>query len=137
MRLALQALAFALVVALSGGMLMAEDAPAKPKKDPKPATSLKGDVVKVEGTTLVVKIKGAESNIATYASTAVSIYGQDCNIAALKAGMKVTVTPIEGTAAKIVAVTPKPKAEGENKDGAEEPAKAPKAPKGDKPAAGE
>ena len=75
----------------------------------KPAT-LRGTVVKVEGTKVVVKtVTDKEVTVATDEKTVVTIDGKKATVAELKAGMKVVVTPAEGTATKIEATSP-PKA---------------------------
>ena len=89
------------------GVAQAADKPAK-----KPA-GLKGEVVKVDGTNLVIKAgtKGEvkEVTVATDDKTEVTVDGAAGKLADLKPGMKVGVTPETGTATKVVAATPKPK----------------------------
>lgn len=88
------------------------------KADAKKAKNVRGEVVKVDGSKVTVKIKDKEAAsgfkelvIATDANTQVMIEGAPGKLADLKAGQKVTVSPAEGTAAKIVVPKPKEKTE--------------------------
>jgi hypothetical protein len=72
----------------------------------KPAT-LKGTVVKVEGTNVVVKAAGKEVTVATNDKTMVTLDGNAAKVGDLKAGMHVVVTPAEGIATEIKATSPK------------------------------
>ena len=87
----------AAVMGLLAGLAMGAEA--------KPAT-LRGTVVKVEDTKVVVKTATAEATVATDEKTVVTIDGYKAKVAELKAGMKVVVTPAEGTATKIEATSP-------------------------------
>lgn len=85
--------------------------------DPKPAkknAGLRGKVVKVDGTNLVISSgkKGEEKEVtvATDAKTVVTIEGKEGKLADLTAGQRVVVTPPTGTAEKIEVPMPKPKA---------------------------
>ncbi len=79
------------------------------EKAPKP---LKGEVVKVDGKNLVVKVKSKtdpkEVTVLTDNSTVVMIEGVKGALADLKPGQMVNITPADGTATKIE--VPKPKA---------------------------
>jgi len=92
------------VVALLCAVQTVEAAKVKP---------LRGQVVKVDGTNLVIKTgkKGEqkEVTVATDAKTVVTIEGKDGKLADLKAGQKVVVTPDTGTAEKIEVPVPKAK----------------------------
>ncbi len=79
------------------GFCVAEDAPK----------CLAGTVVKVDGANVTVKVADKEVVVVTDEKTAVTVDGKEAKVADLKAGMAVTVTPDTGTAAKIVATTPK------------------------------
>lgn len=87
----------------------AADKPAKPAKK----TTLKGAVVKVDGTKLVVNSgkKGGnkEVTVETDDKTVVTIEGKDAKLADLKPGQHVTITPDTGVAQKIEVPTPKAK----------------------------
>lgn len=65
---------------------------------------LNGAVVKVDGLNLVVnnKVKG-EVTVVTDKDTAITLDGAKATLADLKAGMKVRVSPAEGTAKTITA----------------------------------
>ena len=95
----------AAVMGLLAGLAMGAEA--------KPAT-LRGTVVKVEDTKVVVKTATAEATVATDEKTVVTIDGYKAKVAELKAGMRVTVIPAEGTATKIRAMSA-PKAEPKTK----------------------
>jgi hypothetical protein len=96
----------AAVMGLFAGLAMGAE-------ETKPA-ALHGTVVKVEGTNVVVKTAKAEATVATDEKTVVTIDGQKATVAELKAGMRVTVIPAEGTATKIRAMSA-PKAEPKTK----------------------
>lgn len=106
------------------------DAPAggdKPKPKPK-MSSVKGEVVKVDGTNLIIKTgkegKTQEVTIATDAQTKVTVDKKDATLADVKPGMAVQASPApaEGVAKTIKASTPKPPKEkkDDKKDGAGE-----------------
>jgi len=90
----------------------------------RPARGLRGTIVKVDGTNVVVKTMargGAESKevtVATDDKTAVTIEGKEAKVADLKAGLLVNVTPTEGTATKITATTPTLRGQVASVDGA-------------------
>ena len=102
-----------MAVALSG---FAGAACAQQKKaDDKAKKSVRGEVVKVEGNKLTIKIKDKSAAggtkdivIATDDKTQVGIEGTPSKLSDLKAGQKVVVTPAEGTAVKIQVPKPKP-----------------------------
>jgi len=106
------------VLLLAGCLVMGLACMAAMAADEKPAEqkSLHGKVVKVDGTNLIVSVKerGAkeakEVTVATDDKTVVTLDGKDAKLADLTAGMRVKVTPATGTATKIEAKTPKPKA---------------------------
>ena len=113
---------FASVLALAvAGPVLAADKPAEKPGDKKPAAGaaaekpkakgLKGAVVKVDGTNLVIKAgkEGKETTVSTNNETKVTIEGKDAKLADLKADQVVTVSPAEGTAHTIVVAAPKPK----------------------------
>jgi hypothetical protein len=83
---------------------------ASAAKKPK---ALKGQVVKVDGTNLVIKSgkKGEqkEVTVATDAKTVVTIDGKEGKLADLQEGQRVSITPETGTAETITAMAPKPK----------------------------
>src|SRR5215212_1639317 len=86
-----------------------DDKPATAQKaDDKKPKNVRGEVVKVEGNKVTIKVKDKEVVIATDDKTQVTIEGTAAKVADLKAGQKVVVTPAEGTAVKIQ--VPKPKA---------------------------
>ena len=84
----------------------------KPPKAAKKA-SLKGAVVKVDGTKLVVNNgkKGGDKEVTveTNDKTVVMIEGKEAKLADLKPGQRVTVTPDTGVAEKIEVPIPKAK----------------------------
>jgi hypothetical protein len=91
-------LAVAVVLGLvSFCVAQAEQAPA----------SLTGTVVKVDGANVTVKAAEKEVVVVTDDKTAVTVDGKEAKVADLKAGMTVEITPATGTAAKIVATSPK------------------------------
>ena len=97
----------------------AADPPAKKADDKKAAKkNVRGEVVKIDGSKVTLKIKDKEADsgtkeivIATDANTQVMIEGTPSKLADLKAGQKVVVTPAEGTAVKIAVPKPKEKTE--------------------------
>ena len=97
------------IVAMVSAVHAADDA-AKPKKN----NGLRGKVVKVDGTNLVISSgkKGEEKEVtvATDAKTVVTIEGKEGKLADLTAGQRVVVTPATGTAEKIEVPMRKPKA---------------------------
>jgi hypothetical protein len=109
-------LAAVLAVVLMVGVVNAADAPKPEKK----RAGLRGEVVKVDGTNLVIsagkKDAKKEVTVATDDKTVVTVAGNPGKLADLKAGDRVSVTPETGTATKIEVMAPKA-------------GKAPKAPK--------
>jgi hypothetical protein len=109
-------LAVVAVVAMVGSIVMAQDAPA--------ARGLRGTIVKVEGANVIVKTmargttEAKEVTVATDDKTAVTVDGKEAKLADLKAGMRVNVTPAEGTATKIAASTPTLRGQVTKVDGA-------------------
>lgn len=99
-----QVFAVLVVMALVGVVSGKEAGAAK-----KAPTKINGVVVKVEGTNLVIKQgkEGKEVTVATDEKTEVVIKGQAGKLADLKEGMKVSVSPVTGTAKKIQVFTPK------------------------------
>jgi hypothetical protein len=87
----------------------AADKPAKAAKKAK----LKGEVVKVDGTKLVIKggkkAGNAEITVETDAKTVVTIEGKESKLSDLQPGQHVTITPNTGVAEKIEVPTPKAK----------------------------
>src|SRR4051812_29816624 len=85
----------------------ADDKPAKPAKAEKAAkkAGLKGTVVKVDGTKLVVstgkKTDAKEVTIETTDKTVITVDGQAAKLADLKPGQKVVISPETGAAEKI------------------------------------
>jgi hypothetical protein len=84
---------------------------AKPGKKNKP---LRGTVIKVDGSNLVINAakKGEdkkEVTVATDAKTVITIEGKEGKLADLHEGQKVAITPDTGTAEKIEVPMPKPK----------------------------
>jgi hypothetical protein len=92
------------VVALLCAVQTVEAAKVKP---------LRGQVVKVDGTNLVIKTgkKGEqkEVTVATDAKTVVTIDGKEGKLADLHEGQRVSITPDTGTAETITVAAPKPK----------------------------
>ncbi len=78
------------------------------------ARGLRGTVVKVDGTNVVVKTMAArggeakEVTVATDDKTVVTLDGKEAKLADLKADVYVSVIPVEGTATKITATTEAP-----------------------------
>jgi len=112
-------LALMVAIGLMGfvGPAYAADPPAK-KADAKKAKNLRGEVVKVDGSKITLKVKDKEAAagskeivIATDNNTQVMIEGNPGKLADLKVGQKVVVAPAEGTAAKISVPKPKEKTE--------------------------
>lgn len=97
------------VVAMVSAVYAADSATPKPEKK----KGLKGQVVKVDGTNLVINSgkKGQEKEVtvATDAKTVVTIEGKEGKLADLHAGQRVVVSPDTGTAEKIEVPTPKAK----------------------------
>ncbi|HEV8606828.1 MAG TPA: hypothetical protein VGQ99_15895 [Tepidisphaeraceae bacterium] len=91
----------------------ADPAPPPAKKEEKKAKNVRGEVVKVDGNKVTIKVKDKEVVVTTDDKTEVMIEGSPGKVADLKAGQKVVVTPAEGTATKIA--VPKPKAKAEKK----------------------
>jgi membrane protein implicated in regulation of membrane protease activity len=91
----------------------ADEKPAAKKDDTKKAKNLKGEVVKIDGSAITVKVKDKSGTkdivIATDDKTQVLIEGTPSKLSDLKVGQKVTVTPAEGTATKVVVPKPKEK----------------------------
>jgi len=80
----------------------AADPPAADKKaDEKKAKNVRGEVVKVDGNKITIKVKDKEVVVTTDDKTQVTIEGNAGKVSDLKAGQKVVVTPAEGTATKI------------------------------------
>lgn len=104
----------------------AADKPAKGEKGAKPQ-GVRGEVVKVEGSNLVIKAgkkaDAKEVTIATDDKTVVTIDGQPGKLADIKAGNKVMVTPETGTAVKVVVMTGAAPAKGNKQPAGEKPAK--------------
>src|SRR5258706_12300982 len=87
-------------------MMVSAAVHAADKANPAKKTPLKGTVIKVEGTNLVINPakKGEdkkEVTIATDAKTVVTIEGKEGKLAALHEGKKVAIPPDPGTAEKI------------------------------------
>ena len=101
-------LAVLAILAMVSAVNAADDAP-KPKNN----KGLRGKVVKVDGTNLVItsgkKGEEKEVTVATDAKTVVTIEGKEGKLADLTAGQRVVVTPPTGTAEKIEVPMPKPK----------------------------
>jgi hypothetical protein len=96
---------FGLLIAIGlmgfvGHAYAADPAPDK-KADEKKAKNIRGEVVKVDGNKVTIKVKDKEVVVATDDKTQVTIEGNPGKVADLKAGQKVVVTPAEGTATKI------------------------------------
>jgi hypothetical protein len=110
--------ALAIVGMVSVSAVRAEDpkpVTPKPAKADKPAkgTGIRGKVVKVDGTNLVVttgkKGQETEKTVVTDDKTVVTIEGKEGKLADLKAGQVVRITPDTGTATKIEVPMPKAK----------------------------
>ena len=87
---------------------------ADPAKPGKKAKGLRGTVIKVDGTNLVINSakKGEdkkEVTVATDAKTVVTIEGKEGKLADLHEGQRVSITPDTGTAETISVAAPKPK----------------------------
>jgi len=106
----LLAIAAALAVA---GSAYAEDAADAPKKGGR-QKGLRGKVVKVDGSNVVITThargekEAKEVTVATDEKTVVTIDKKEAKVADLKADMFVHVSPAEGTATKISAMTKMP-----------------------------
>jgi hypothetical protein len=85
---------------------------------------LMGTVVKVDGTNLVVKqmargqTEAKEVTVATDDKTKVTLDGKEAKLADLKEGLRVMVSPAEGTATTIAAMTPSIRGQITKVDGA-------------------
>ena len=101
-----------LAVAMMTAAVPAEDKPAKgdkpakaEKKAAKKAAGLRGTVVKVDGSKLVLstgkKAEAKEVTVETNDKTAFMVDGQAAKLADLKPGQKVVITPETGTAEKV------------------------------------
>jgi hypothetical protein len=81
------------------------DKPAKTEKKAKKAAGVKGTVVKVDGSKLVIstgkKAEAKEVTVETNDKTVFMVDGQAAKLADLKAGQKVVITPETGTAEKV------------------------------------
>src|SRR4051794_30499697 len=102
------------IVAMVGVARAADDKPGdKPADKPVAKKPLKGDVVKVDGSKLVIsagkKTDKKEVTVETNDKTVVTIEGKEAKLADLKAGQKVLVTPDTGVAEKIEVPMPKVK----------------------------
>jgi hypothetical protein len=108
----LAALAIAVMTSAAVPAVAADDKPATPAKAAKKA-GLRGSVVKVDGTKLVIstgkKAEAKEVTIETSDKTVITVEGQTAKLADLKPGQKVVITPDTGTAEKIDVPAPKAK----------------------------
>jgi hypothetical protein len=95
------------------GVVNGADKPAKAKKN-----TIKGAVVKVDGTKLIVNSgkKGGDKEVTveTNEKTVIIIEGKEGKLADLKPGQRVTVSPETGVAEKIEVPTPKAKKDAGN-----------------------
>src|SRR4051812_7312548 len=110
----LAALVVAVMTSAALPAMAADDKPATPEKADKAAKKpLKGSVVKVDGTKLVIsagkKSDPKEMTIETDDKTVITVDGTAAKLADLKPGQKVTISPESGTATKIEAAAPKAK----------------------------
>jgi hypothetical protein len=102
-------LAMAAVLAMVAGVALAADEGGK--KRPERAPGLRGKIVRVEGTSVVIKkwareeAQRTEVTVATDDKTAVTIDGKEATVANLAKDMYVLITPETGTAQKILART--------------------------------
>jgi hypothetical protein len=100
-----------MIAVLVAGISVAAIAQDAPKAD-----NLRGRVVKVDGTNLTISVKQKDSTdrkevvVKTDDKTTVTIDDKEAKLADLKADMRVTITPADGVATKIVAKTAKPAA---------------------------
>jgi len=108
--------AFAVAVMTSAAVpaMAVDDKPATPAKAEKASKKgLKGSVVKVDGTKLVIsagkKSDPKEVTVETDDKTVITVDGAAAKLADLKPGQKVTISPDAGTATKIEAAAPKAK----------------------------
>src|SRR3954469_10031516 len=96
-------------VALMTAAVPAAEKPAKAAKK----AGLKGSVVKVDGTKLVIssgkKAEAKEVTVETNDKTVITVDGVTAKLADLKPGQKVVITPDTGTAEKIDVAAPKAK----------------------------
>ena len=102
-------LALAVVLGMVGIAVAAEGDAPKRTRPP----GLRGQIVKVEGTNVVIKKWAREEadrkEVTVDASgAAVTIDGAEAKLADLKAGMYAAITPETGKAEKIVATTKRP-----------------------------
>lgn len=107
-------LAVAVMTSAAVPALAADDKPATPAKAEKASKKgLKGSVVKVDGTKLVIsagkKSDPKEVTVETDDKTVITVDGTAAKLADLKPGQKVTISPDTGTATKIEATAPKAK----------------------------
>jgi hypothetical protein len=110
----LAALAVAVMTSAAVPAMAADDKPATPAKADKASKkALKGSVVKVDGTKLVIsagkKSDPKEVTVETDDKTVITVDGTAAKLADLKPGQKVTISPDSGTATKIEATAPKGK----------------------------
>jgi hypothetical protein len=110
----LAALAVAVMTSAAVPAMAADDKPATPAKADKASKkALKGSVVKVDGTKLVIsagkKSDPKEVTVETDDNTVITVDGAAAKLADLKPGQKVTISPDSGTATKIEATAPKAK----------------------------
>jgi hypothetical protein len=93
--------------ALAAGKVAEPGKPAKPTKPVKPApTERVGLIKKVEPNQLTLKTYGklsAELVIPVDAKTQVQVNGEPATIADVKAGMEAVISPLNGTAQKVLA----------------------------------
>src|SRR6476660_8917088 len=102
----LAVLAVAVMTSAAVPAMAADDKPATPAKADKASKkALKGSIVKVDGTKLVIsagkKSDPKEVTVETDDKTVVTVEGQPAKLADLKPGQKVVVTPETGTAQTI------------------------------------
>jgi hypothetical protein len=94
-----------LAIAMMTAAVPAADKPAKGEKGAKKAAGLKGTVVKVDGSKLVIssgkKAEAKEVTVETNDKTVITVEGQTAKLADLKPGQKVVISPETGTAEKI------------------------------------
>jgi hypothetical protein len=106
-------LAVAAVLAVAGSAYAAEAAAEAPKKAGR-TKGLRGKIVKVEDGKITVKTmargttESKEVTVATDDKTVVTLDKKEAKVADLKVDMYVHVTPAEGTATKISAMTKAP-----------------------------
>lgn len=109
----LAALAVAVMISAAVPAMAADEKPATPKADKASKKGLKGSVVKIDGTKLVIsagkKADPKEVTVETDDKTVITVGGTAAKLADLKPGQKVTISPDSGTATKIEATAPKAK----------------------------